>query len=224
MNLLHLVVSKRLSATKNVHHLNEGVSPAVHVCAEYRRRLYEPEKYAAESRRIEPPAADDKVPPSASPQSPDRPTSHTEGAVLTTSALLSPAAPKANGQDRTGNETPSQGEDDGPKPRMVTIQRRANYGGGGPPPGSDIGIGIKFVPNDEGEMTVTSLLPGAPAMESNKIFPGDVIVAVSQVYVHGKTSDEVKSLIMGKPGTSVDLIIRKVMTSFRSNSMPARHP
>lgn len=92
----------------------------------------------------------------------------------------------------------------------MSIQRWGAAGIMGSDADGNVGIGIKFVPNDEGEMTVTSLLPGAPADESKKFFAGDVIVAVGGVYVHGKNSEEVKSLIVGKPGTTVDLIVRKV--------------
>ncbi len=42
------------------------------------------------------------------------------------------------------------------------------------------------------------------------VAPGDVIVAVNGASARGRPSDEVKALIMGKEGTPVELLIRKV--------------
>lgn len=89
--------------------------------------------------------------------------------------------------------------------RNVVVRRR----GGGTSNGNskNVGIGIKFR-EQNGQHIVTSLLPDGPAQQTGKVFEGDVMEAVNDVPLAGKSSDEVIDLILGPPGEDVLLTMR----------------
>mmetsp|Transcript_45485 Transcript_45485/g.110729 ORF Transcript_45485/g.110729 Transcript_45485/m.110729 type:complete len:573 (+) Transcript_45485:75-1793(+) len=129
------------------------------------------------------------------------PANRGEDAPPTADAKVSPeagsAAPKGLPEERS---------------RLVPVLRKTSMGMGMGAEGK-VGIGIKFVPNEGGDMIVTSLLEGGPAYETHQIYPGDVIVAVNDMFVHGEPSDAVRKMIIGEPGTTVNLLLRKGSTS-----------
>jgi len=89
--------------------------------------------------------------------------------------------------------------------RKVVVKRRGNgMGSGG---GKNVGIGIKFS-KEHSKHFVTSLLPDGPAQLTGQIFEGDEIVAVDDVPLAGKSSDEVIDLILGPPGEELVLTMQ----------------
>jgi len=89
--------------------------------------------------------------------------------------------------------------------RNVVVRRRGNGTGNGN--SKNVGIGIKFR-EERGQHVVTSLLPDGPAQLTRKVFEGDVMVAVNDVALAGKTSDEVIDLILGPPGEDLMLTVQ----------------
>lgn len=68
------------------------------------------------------------------------------------------------------------------------------------------GVGIAFLPNEDGELVVKQIMPGSPA-DKAKLKPGGVLVAVDGRDVDELSPEQVRSLIAGKPGTIVKLTI-----------------
>lgn len=73
--------------------------------------------------------------------------------------------------------------------------------------GSYVGVGMYIGSSEEGELTVIPM-DGSPAKKSG-IKEGDILVKVSGKLVSAKNSDEAVSLIKGKEGTSVDLVVKR---------------
>lgn len=79
--------------------------------------------------------------------------------------------------------------------------------------GSFDGIGAQLG-NDEGNIKITSVLPGGPAQKSGEIETGDIVVRVGQgsdapVELSGFTVEDAVKVIRGKKGTEVRLTLRK---------------
>jgi carboxyl-terminal processing protease len=73
--------------------------------------------------------------------------------------------------------------------------------------GSYVGVGMYIGSSEEGELTVIPM-DGSPAKKSG-IKEGDILVKVSGKLVSAKNSDEAVSLIKGKEGTTVDLVVKR---------------
>lgn len=73
--------------------------------------------------------------------------------------------------------------------------------------GSYVGVGMYIGANEEGELTVIPM-EGSPA-EKSGIEKGDILVKVSGKLVTEKNSDEAVTLIKGKDGTKVDVVIKR---------------
>lgn len=65
------------------------------------------------------------------------------------------------------------------------------------------GIGISFVPDQDGNLLIAHLVPGGPAMTSGQLFVGDRLLSVSGLPVAGKSVPEVIRMILGPKGTEV---------------------
>ena len=65
------------------------------------------------------------------------------------------------------------------------------------------GIGISFVPDQDGNLLIAHLVPGGPAMLSGQLYIGDRLLSVSGQPVAGKTVPEVIRMVLGPKGTEV---------------------
>lgn len=65
------------------------------------------------------------------------------------------------------------------------------------------GIGISFVPDQDGNLLIAHLVPGGPAMLSGQLYIGDRLLSVSGQPVAGKTVPEVIRMILGPKDTEV---------------------
>ncbi|MBS5788346.1 MAG: S41 family peptidase [Clostridioides difficile] len=73
--------------------------------------------------------------------------------------------------------------------------------------GSYVGVGMYIGSSEEGELTVIPM-DGSPAQKGG-IKEGDILVKVSGKLVSAKNSDEAVSLIKGKEGTTVNLVVKR---------------
>ncbi|MBU5308600.1 S41 family peptidase [Clostridioides mangenotii] len=73
--------------------------------------------------------------------------------------------------------------------------------------GSYVGVGMYIGSSEVGELTVIPM-DGSPAQKGG-IKEGDILVKVSGKLVSAKNSDEAVSLIKGKEGTTVDLVVKR---------------
>ncbi len=71
-----------------------------------------------------------------------------------------------------------------------------------------VGIGVTIVQREDGYIDIQKVEPGSPAMEAG-IQPGDVLTGVEGQNVAEITLEEVKNLVRGKPGTQVNLELRR---------------
>lgn len=119
---------------------------------------------------------------------------------------MSRSSPPDHSRSPASQTTPFHGNElFGAHLRNVVVRRR----GGGTSNGNskNVGIGIKFR-EQNGQHVVTSLLPDGPAQQTGEVFEGDVMEAVNDVPLAGKSSDEVIDLILGPPGEDVLLTMR----------------
>lgn len=65
------------------------------------------------------------------------------------------------------------------------------------------GIGISFVPDQDGNLLIAHLVPGGPAMMSGQLFVGDRLLSVSGQPIAGKSVPEIIRMILGPKGTEV---------------------
>lgn len=70
---------------------------------------------------------------------------------------------------------------------------------------SYVGVGVSYIP---GSFIVTRVYKNSPA-ELAGFEVGDVIVSCDGVEVKGKTSDEVKNLVLGEEGTTIDFVVKR---------------
>jgi carboxyl-terminal processing protease len=89
--------------------------------------------------------------------------------------------------------------------------------------GSFDGIGAQLG-NDEGNIKITSVLPGGPAHKSGEVETGDIVVRVGQgndtpVELSGFTVEDAVKIIRGKKGTEVKLTLRKKDGSLKTVSL-----
>ena len=70
---------------------------------------------------------------------------------------------------------------------------------------SYVGIGVTYVP---GSFVITRVYKNSPA-EMAGFKTGDILVSVNGTELEGKTSDEVKSLVLGEEGTVVEFTIKR---------------
>jgi carboxyl-terminal processing protease len=89
--------------------------------------------------------------------------------------------------------------------------------------GSFYGIGAQLG-NDEGNIKITSILPGGPAQKSGEFEVGDVVVRVGQgkdsaVELSGFTVEDAVKIIRGQKGTEVRLTLRKKDGSLKTVSL-----
>ncbi len=74
--------------------------------------------------------------------------------------------------------------------------------------GDDIGIGIQYYFNDDGQMQVVGVIPDSPA-EAAGIKVGDIIVAVDNTSIVGKTEVEAKSLLIPFWGRRINVTVER---------------
>ena len=70
---------------------------------------------------------------------------------------------------------------------------------------SYVGIGVTYVP---GSFVITRVYKNSPA-EMAGFKAGDILVSVNGTELEGKTSDEVKSLVLGEEGTVVEFTVKR---------------
>lgn len=79
----------------------------------------------------------------------------------------------------------------------IKISTSGNYSG--------IGLDVSF---DDGRVTVVTPLDGTPAAEAG-ILPGDVVVSIDETPIDATNAQDVVSRMRGRPGTPVDLSVRR---------------
>ncbi len=89
--------------------------------------------------------------------------------------------------------------------------------------GSFDGIGAQLG-NDEGNIKISSVLPGGPAQKSGEVEVGDIVVRVGQgkdipVELAGFTVEDAVKIIRGKKGTEVRLTLRKKDATLKTISL-----
>mmetsp|Transcript_17878 Transcript_17878/g.49531 ORF Transcript_17878/g.49531 Transcript_17878/m.49531 type:complete len:192 (+) Transcript_17878:230-805(+) len=77
-----------------------------------------------------------------------------------------------------------------------------------------VGIGVYFQRSkeDDGALVVKSILKGSPSQLSNKVFVGDVILAVNGESVYGKSLAELAEKLLGPAGTQVECTFQNGVT------------
>lgn len=83
---------------------------------------------------------------------------------------------------------------------------------------SYVGIGVTIVSPEDGEagFEITRVTPGSPAEEAG-LKAGDVMAAVSDVELAGKTLDQVRDLVKGESGTFVEITVLRSGESLTMN-------
>ena len=71
------------------------------------------------------------------------------------------------------------------------------------------GIGITVYSSKDGRIFVDTILRGGPAEKSEKVHVDDEILKVDGTVVRGKSVDDVQSLMSGKTGTKIVLVIKQ---------------
>ena len=74
--------------------------------------------------------------------------------------------------------------------------------------GTFVGIGVVIRPDEAGEIEVRTPIEGGPAYEAG-VESGDVFAAVNGERVRGLDPDQLKSRLVGTPGTSVGVTFRR---------------
>ena len=67
------------------------------------------------------------------------------------------------------------------------------------------GIGISFVPDQDGNLLIAHLVPGGPALMSGQLFIGDRLLSVSGQSVAGKAVPEIIRMVLGPKDSEVRL-------------------
>eukprot|EP00282_Hemiselmis_andersenii_P012041 CAMPEP_0114113004 /NCGR_PEP_ID=MMETSP0043_2-20121206/2682_1 /TAXON_ID=464988 /ORGANISM="Hemiselmis andersenii, Strain CCMP644" /LENGTH=180 /DNA_ID=CAMNT_0001205127 /DNA_START=109 /DNA_END=647 /DNA_ORIENTATION=- len=70
------------------------------------------------------------------------------------------------------------------------------------------GVGISFTQEESGDIKISGIMPGSPASFSDTLQVGDVIVKVDGTALVGKTQQEIVNMVVGPPGTSVQLTVQ----------------
>jgi len=92
------------------------------------------------------------------------------------------------------------------------------------------GVGIRFGVDKDMKVQIIDLFQGSPAQTSGQLDVGDVLVSIDGVLVSGLSSQEINSLIVGPPGTTVTLEVRRgdlihtARIQRRANATPTSTP
>ena len=76
-----------------------------------------------------------------------------------------------------------------------------------------VGIGVNIIQREDGYITIVKVEENGPAQEAG-ILPEDVLIAVEQQDISSMTVDEVKELVRGKEGTTVNLTLTRAGESY----------
>lgn len=76
-----------------------------------------------------------------------------------------------------------------------------------------VGIGVNIIQREDGYITIVKVEENGPAKEAG-ILPEDVLIAVEQQDISSMTVDEVKELVRGKEGTTVNLTLTRAGESY----------
>lgn len=76
-----------------------------------------------------------------------------------------------------------------------------------------VGIGVNITQREDGYITIVKVEENGPAQEAG-ILPEDVLIAVEQQDISSMTVDEVKELVRGKEGTTVNLTLTRAGESY----------
>jgi C-terminal processing protease CtpA/Prc len=92
------------------------------------------------------------------------------------------------------------------------------------------GVGIRFGVDKDMKVQIIDLFQGSPAQTSGQLDVGDILVSIDGVLVSGLSSQEINSLIVGPPGTTVTLEVRRgdmihtARIQRRANATPTSTP
>ena len=78
-----------------------------------------------------------------------------------------------------------------------------------PDDGSVVGIGVGLALDSNHNLCISSLLPGSPAKRSGLLEEGDVLRYIDGKDVRGLVPEDVRPLILGRPGTYVTLSVQR---------------
>lgn len=105
---------------------------------------------------------------------------------------------RLRGGARNADQDPLRGRADSPQINPFAVQATSGYGI----------IGVKFVLTPGRPPIINRVFMGTPAAKVG-LAPDDAIIAVDGVPTFGLTKEEVYDLIIGSPGTSVNVSIRR---------------
>lgn len=75
--------------------------------------------------------------------------------------------------------------------------------------GSVVGIGVGLALDSNHNLCISSLLPGSPAKRSGLLEEGDILRYIDGKDVRGLVPEDVRPLILGRPGTFVTLSVQR---------------
>jgi C-terminal processing protease CtpA/Prc len=78
-----------------------------------------------------------------------------------------------------------------------------------PDDGSVVGIGVGLALDSNHNLCISSLLPGSPAKRSGLLEEGDILRYIDGKDVRGLVPEDVRPLILGRPGTYVTLSVQR---------------
>jgi hypothetical protein len=126
--------------------------------------------------------------------------------TVTASAIMVPT-PRHNVEERLFTDRPSfttKPKDNSP-PRVPSLNLPVTASTVAPSLTPPAGIGISFVPDQDGNLLIAHLVPGGPAQATGNLFVGDRLLSVSGQPVAGKTVPEVIRMVLGPKDSEVSL-------------------
>lgn len=126
--------------------------------------------------------------------------------TVTASAIMVPT-PRHNVEERLFTDRPSfttKPKDNSP-PRVPSLNMPVTASTVAPSLTPPAGIGISFVPDQDGNLLIAHLVPGGPAQATGNLFVGDRLLSVSGQPVAGKTVPEVIRMVLGPKDSEVRL-------------------
>eukprot|EP00288_Rhodomonas_lens_P016352 CAMPEP_0177705350 /NCGR_PEP_ID=MMETSP0484_2-20121128/8662_1 /TAXON_ID=354590 /ORGANISM="Rhodomonas lens, Strain RHODO" /LENGTH=634 /DNA_ID=CAMNT_0019216773 /DNA_START=191 /DNA_END=2091 /DNA_ORIENTATION=+ len=109
-----------------------------------------------------------------------------------------------------------------PQRQIPQDTRRARAADNDDPDDPPVGIGIGLAQDSTGNLCISSLMPGSPALRSGLVEEGDTLQTVDGVDVRGMTPEQVRPLIMGKAGSFVTVSVQRGNTQIVARMARAR--
>ena len=127
--------------------------------------------------------------------------------TVTASAIMVPT-PRHNVEERLFTDRPSfttKPKDNSP-PRVPSLNLPVTASTVAPSLTPPAGIGISFVPDQDGNLLIAHLVPGGPAQATGNLFVGDRLLSVSGQPGAGKTVPEVIRMVLGPKDSEVSTV------------------